>query len=887
MSLVKLCKDIDLCHYQHLPGVRFTVPLCYHVIRIVQGCEYGFGFQSISLGKKKPLYIGVLLELSESWYAKYTNFFPIMFDDAFKRIYNRSDILEGYEFKMIIRDTKGKAGLAARRLTEMIEEDPPKVAIIGPTLSYSLTVTGQIAPFYNIIELSYIAITATTVDRDLFSTLFKVNQVTDAFNPLRIKVMKYFGWTRVGTMVYQEEVSFSQIANFHNLLRDNNMTLVTSAVMSYTSNFKDILKSFKQFGVRIIIGAFRTEVAPYIFCEAYHQKMYGHSHVWILTGPTMFKGWIDNANFDKIGCTKEQLIKATQGYFTTDYQRDGDSTKTTVSGQTWEQAVNDIKVLASSTNFSLSSSLTWIYDTPWALALGLNNSIKYLEASGLELHNYNYSDKYLQAVVRGMKEVKFQGISGPVAFDKTGGRIGVTSLKQHFYEGERRVAWYDPSSDVLTWLMDSNSLWEGSEIPLDRFTYQDVLVKPCLTSFGFVVALNCLGFILSFIFLIFNIYYRRNRMKFCVYSHFFFFLRAIKMSSPMVNNVIIVGCLLIYLEILVKGIAFYRNQIDGIGNSFCTIQIWLLSIGFTLLFGAIFSKTYRVYVVFRDHNMKPIKDYHVFGMIGIMLVIDVIILVPWTIFFPLQLIKVTRLTMNKNDFSSNMIYSETYLQCYHDNSMYWLMVMYIYKGLLLAFGVFIAWETRHVTIPMLNDSKNIGACIYNVVVACIFGVPLAHMLPIEQMTLAFTLESCLLFFCTTSTQCIIFLPKIKVRNQVHGNFVRQQQTLNTATCSTSKTNVVNTEMKAPDHDDNSQDVGLKKENTRLRMIVANEAIAVARLRKQLLQVTGNVHFYKSGDDYVVCRSEGLMRRQSLDDDIADDNTSRTDENTSRAYDNIS
>jgi hypothetical protein len=61
---------------------------------------------SISLGKKKPLYIGVLLELSESWYAKYTNFFPIMFDDAFKRIYNRSDILEGYEFKMIIRDTK-------------------------------------------------------------------------------------------------------------------------------------------------------------------------------------------------------------------------------------------------------------------------------------------------------------------------------------------------------------------------------------------------------------------------------------------------------------------------------------------------------------------------------------------------------------------------------------------------------------------------------------------------------------------------------------------------------------------------------------------------------------------------------------------------------------
>jgi hypothetical protein len=42
---------------------------------------------------------------------------------------------------------------------------------------------------------------------------------------------------------------------------------------------------------------------------------------------------------------------------------------------------------------------------------GLNNSIKYLEKSGLDLHNYNYSDEYLEAVVRGMKEVQFQGIS--------------------------------------------------------------------------------------------------------------------------------------------------------------------------------------------------------------------------------------------------------------------------------------------------------------------------------------------------------------------------------------------------------------------------------------------------------------------------------------------
>lgn len=42
---------------------------------------------------------------------------------------------------------------------------------------------------------------------------------------------------------------------------------------------------------------------------------------------------------------------------------------------------------------------------------GLNNSIKYLAKTGLELHNYNYNDKYLEAVMEGMKEVHFQGLS--------------------------------------------------------------------------------------------------------------------------------------------------------------------------------------------------------------------------------------------------------------------------------------------------------------------------------------------------------------------------------------------------------------------------------------------------------------------------------------------
>lgn len=41
------------------------------------------------------------------------------------------------------------------------------------------------------------------------------------------------------------------------------------------------------------------------------------------------------------------------------------------------------------------------------------------------------------------------------------------------------------------------------------------------------------------------------------------------------------------------------------------------------------------------------------------------------------------------------------------------------------FGAFLAWETRNVSIPALNDSKHVGLSVYNVVIMCVMGAPIA------------------------------------------------------------------------------------------------------------------------------------------------------------------
>lgn len=71
--------------------------------------------------------------------------------------------------------------------------------------------------------------------------------------------------------------------------------------------------------------------------------------------------------------------------------------------------------------------------------------------------------------------------------------------------------------------------------------------------------------------------------------------------------------------------------------------MWLLSIGFTLAFGAMFSKTYRVHAILTNSKLtkKVIKDYKLYGIVVFLLVIDVIILLAWQITDPMKIVYTT------------------------------------------------------------------------------------------------------------------------------------------------------------------------------------------------------------------------------------------------------
>ena len=79
------------------------------------------------------------------------------------------------------------------------------------------------------------------------------------------------------------------------------------------------------------------------------------------------------------------------------------------------------------------------------------------------------------------------------------------------------------------------------------------------------------------------------------------------------------------------------------------------------------------------------------------------------------------------------------------------------------FGAFLAWETKAVQIPALNDSKYVGMAIYNVAVMCVLGVAVSFVLQ-DELNASFILIAIFIIFCTTTTLCLVFVPKVKLRS---------------------------------------------------------------------------------------------------------------------------
>uniref|UniRef100_A0A1X7SG58 G-protein coupled receptors family 3 profile domain-containing protein n=1 Tax=Amphimedon queenslandica TaxID=400682 RepID=A0A1X7SG58_AMPQE len=156
----------------------------------------------------------------------------------------------------------------------------------------------------------------------------------------------------------------------------------------------------------------------------------------------------------------------------------------------------------------------------------------------------------------------------------------------------------------------SSTLWSDGVPPYDGFPVIGITTN----SIALVVIYDIvagIGIIFAIVCFIFNVIFRKKRI--------------VKLTSPNLNHIIILGSVLLYISVIFYSISSMNKTIQ---STFCNIRVWLFSLGYDLCFGVILSKTWRIYYIF--HNPKPnkkgMKDWVLLFIVLLIISIDIIII---------------------------------------------------------------------------------------------------------------------------------------------------------------------------------------------------------------------------------------------------------------------
>ncbi|XP_020910363.1 gamma-aminobutyric acid type B receptor subunit 1-like [Exaiptasia diaphana] len=483
-------------------------------------------------------------------------------------------------------------------------------------------------------------------NRILFDYLNK-KQVMMVLGPARSNVARSFA----DTSKYWQMVQISATATSGFLSRKKTYPYFLRTIPSASAMRTSFIALAKKFGwTRVSILFYYREMQV--------------EYAWIINTPDKNGWW--NRTYPSLKCTEKEITEAAQHAIMISDMSIGQQNTTGISRLTPDEFLTQYKQYSQERNAKTSPYGPFAFDAAWMIALALNKTFANKNRFSFFMDHTYYKDKTTALTIKNnVIQTQFMGATGFVHLDKKGDRYGHFSIMQIKDFDLRTVGTHDVYDNKVTLHPGKRFLWKVA-----------------------VCCLSSVSVLLSLFFLYCNVAYRHKRF--------------IKMSSPNINNLIISGCILAYISVILFAI-------DGkhLNSFICQARVFTLNIGFTLAFGSMFSKTWRVHRITRKLRTKQrrIKDVHLLAMVMAFLVADVITLVALTIISPITKDYHWFDSKPKSPTAADVIYRKKVAYCKIDHVL-WLVIVYGTKTLLLVFGLFLAWETRKVKINALNDSQN-------------------------------------------------------------------------------------------------------------------------------------------------------------------------------------
>ncbi|KFW61635.1 putative G-protein coupled receptor 156, partial [Pygoscelis adeliae] len=256
------------------------------------------------------------------------------------------------------------------------------------------------------------------------------------------------------------------------------------------------------------------------------------------------------------------------------------------------------------------------------------------------------------------------------------------------------------------------------------------------------------GVLLALFFLVFTIRFRKNRI--------------VKMSSPNLNIVTLLGSGLTYASAYLFGIQEQSLPSGDSVEKLIQVRLCLLCVGTSLVFGPVLGKSWRLYKVFTQRvpdKRVIIKDLQLLAMVAALVLADAVLLLTWVFSDPVQCFRSLSVSLRVTE--KGMACSVSQVQsCASLYSDLWLILILGFKSILLLYGTYLAGLTDNISSPPVNQSLTLIVGV-NLVFLAAGTVCLVHRFFRAWHNLLFGFTSGGIFMCTTTINCFIFVPQLK------------------------------------------------------------------------------------------------------------------------------
>lgn len=671
----------------------------------------------------------------------------IAIDIALDAISKNSTVLPNYNLKTTdVIKSQCKVTPAVRGFIDHLNNDKKReIMIIGSDCSESSVALASLSPNYELVQISPASTSPQLTDTRAYKYFLRTVPSDVAMTTGIVKLMEKFNWKYLSILTEEQDLFLKMKDEMSKKLM-NTKGLHLGPSESFVSGAPEsAVKKLQETSARVIFLNVYAKNAIKILCEAYTLEMMYPQYAWITFGWYREIFWANSSK--QVPCSEENLLKAISMLIVLDLypgRPDNDST-VFIGNMTKAEYVEKfrVKYREASGNDDISeypyNLSTFGYDATWLAALALTRS----EDKIHHLASFGNNGTYAQKIYSNALEVQFEGASGNVVLTKEGDRSPDTKFYQYYAPPgcppKRKLLGYLDKADVY---IDSESGFKpfnGGKPPLT-----DVIQTIYLPLFVIFVAFSVAGIVFACVCLVFNLLFRHKE--------------TIKLSSPYLNIAFILGCVMWYILVIVYALD-YGLVGEGGYKIICSLILWMAIITFTLIFGSIMAKAFRVHYIFRNlkfgHDVRlqrKIKEWHAFAVIGILLLVDVFFLLTVTA-IPPTLLRAS-ITTDKSGSLPVQVYF-----CTSEYVEVWLSILLAYKVLEVIICLLFAYEVRKIRVKELNDSKLIIFSVYAFVISIFALVPLIFTLQ-QKPNIFYGIAGAVSLLAVTILLGINFIPKM-------------------------------------------------------------------------------------------------------------------------------